>query len=141
MQITWTPRFQTGIPALDQQHRELFRRANEFCQQDAVLVSHGEVVTMLDFLLQYAQEHFLEEERWMALYACPAAAQNRVEHEEFVETFSEMRDILIQKEADEVVLQIIQQKMIDWLSSHVAEVDAQLYDYLPVSSTAASPSG
>ncbi|MBN2021829.1 MAG: hemerythrin family protein [Pirellulales bacterium] len=137
MRILWNETLRTGIPDIDRQHQEFFRRTGEFYQRAAKHRTREEIVEMLDFLTRYAHEHFREEERWMDLHGCPAAEQNRVEHEEIVETVATLREMLREEGSTEGVAHVIEQRLLDWLAEHIARVDAQLRDYAPQTSVPA----
>jgi len=60
--IPWSGDHDTGIPGIDEQHRELFRQFNLIC--DAVWDGKGRdsIKGFLIFLANYAQAHFGNEE-------------------------------------------------------------------------------
>lgn len=79
----WDPLMETGIAAIDDDHRELVRQVNEL----GLAMRRGEggrlVAELLAFLGRYAQEHFAVEERLMAEAAYPGLGEHRARHEQF----------------------------------------------------------
>lgn len=79
MGLQWTQALSVGIPEIDEQHQELFRRV------DRVLVaaSNGdapEVTRMLGFLREYVEFHFAAEEAFMRDQTYPGIEAHKAEH-------------------------------------------------------------
>ena len=62
--IQWSPALAVGVPEIDAQHQELFRRAERL-----ITALRGgdraEVTPLVRYLTDYAVEHFAAEERFM----------------------------------------------------------------------------
>lgn len=89
--MKWDERYATGIPAIDEQHRQIFRMTEDYA---ASLEEGGGEKTypiLLDFLDRYIRTHFAFEERCMEEYRCPAAASNRAAHSRFTEMIADYR--------------------------------------------------
>src|SRR4030042_3655784 len=87
--LNWHAGMTTGIPELDYHHREILNRFNDFyaCMSLGESERRAEAGRILDFLQFYAQWHFQREEAYMDKYQCPAAAENRRAHAEFLARF------------------------------------------------------
>lgn len=121
----------TGDPALDQQHKELFRRVNDL--HDAVIAGRGtdESRTLLDFLASYVTEHFAHEEALMACHNCPIAPANQEAHQQFAATFDAFRQRCERDGmARDVVLSLLD-FVAGWLMLHICRVDMQIKPCLP----------
>ncbi len=86
--VRWTPDLETGIPAVDRQHRGLVERLNQIAPLLA-LNDPGQrqvVDTTLDALVLYAAEHFQTEEALMDRYGVmeESASHHRKTHADFV---------------------------------------------------------
>jgi hemerythrin len=63
MVIVWKEELATGYEGIDSQHKEMFRRFNDFqsaCKQGKGL---GELSSLLTFLDEYIRSHFALEEQ------------------------------------------------------------------------------
>ena len=71
MSIEWQDDLSLGIPELDEQHHEIFRRFaafSEACQQEQ---GREALMDLLSFMHLYATRHFASEEQLMAEYHYP----------------------------------------------------------------------
>ncbi len=63
--LVWNPKWETGYPLIDEQHRELFRRLDLL--MEAVPAGNPEAVAqdLLPYLMDYVDSHFADEEALM----------------------------------------------------------------------------
>jgi len=87
-----------------------------------------ELGRLLDFLAQYTQQHFRDEEQFMKYYECPAAEANRQAHQALLEKYAEMRKRFDQDKTGVQTAMEIYRVLSDWLVQHVKGVDLQLRD-------------
>jgi hemerythrin len=116
----------TGIPMIDAQHKKLFKEFNEFSEAISQKKTKEVAGELLDFLQFYAVWHFGQEERCMNEYKCPAAAQNKQAHDEFVGKFSRF---YTQWQTGNMTSELASETYLElekWLLNHVAHVDTQL---------------
>ena len=131
MAIVWEPSMTTGLPDIDKQHQQLIRATNDLMEALAQGKARQEVGRILDFLNDYATEHFAKEEAYMAKYKCPAALSNKLAHSNFVKTFGELHE-RFHKEGSSAALALeVRRNLADWLVSHIRGVDTQLAAYVP----------
>lgn len=129
--MKWQARFETGEAAIDQQHKLLFDTANQYRQVLEANSGEDTYDLFLEALTLFVATHFSYEEECMLAHICPAAGQNKREHEHFSR--------LIQKEnerfASEGFVREKAERLVgmidDWLESHIGRIDIQLKDYLP----------
>ena len=90
MMPTWTPSIAVGHPLIDEQHQELFRRADDLL--DAMMKGRAgaEMNQLLAFLRDYCQDHFGTEERLMVMRIYPAVEQHKLAHREFERRLQEI---------------------------------------------------
>jgi hemerythrin len=127
MPIEWDDaKLGTGLPDIDEQHREWIRRYNEF--DDAVMNGQGTatIFNTLAFLVQYTETHFSHEEDRMQECDCPAQAQNRAAHDKFRTHLDEMLSWLEQTKPTSVEVIVLKQELEDWLTNHISTIDIQL---------------
>jgi len=127
MPIEWNEaKLGTGLPDIDEQHREWLRRYNEF--DDAVMKGQGlEVIfSTLAFMVQYTETHFSHEEARMAECGCQAQNANRAAHDQFRTRLDEMLSWLENTRPTAVEVVILKQELEDWLVNHICTIDVQL---------------
>jgi hemerythrin len=130
MAIEWTDELATGSGAIDDQHKELFRRINALV--DACQKSQGkqQIADVLKFLEVYVLQHFLTEEGYMARYGYPRAAEHKHEHGVFVEKFTGLKNLLASEGPTLVVVTQTTHLLIDWLRNHIMKTDRELGTFL-----------
>lgn len=127
MAIEWNEeKMTTGVKEIDAQHKEWIRRFNEF---DSAVMQRKGVDALrgtLDFLGQYSESHFADEERRMAQANLSALAQNRAEHNEFRSKLAEIRAWVEREGATTVEVVALKSTLEDWLVNHICTVDVKL---------------
>jgi hemerythrin len=117
MPRTWTPKLAIGVPPIDQQHQELFRRADDLL----AALSRGdvldEVVRLVDFLGQYVSTHFKAEEKLMASRGYPELVRHQLLHE-------------VAKGANSRLGLQLNTMVGGWLVNHVGTEDAKIATFL-----------
>lgn len=121
-----TPELFTGIPAIDEQHGELFDIANEVVRAaDGSLHPHLFHLA-LDFLVGYTIYHFAAEELVMDKLAYPERARHAVIHgglrDEVLAMLSRVREQGPSRQSRADVVRLFE----DWVVSHVREADRDL---------------
>lgn len=129
--MKWSDDYATGIERIDDQHKWIFRVADDF--RSALEDGQGERTygVLLRFLQGYIRSHFGFEERCMAEYHCPAARANHQAHVEFTETLDDFSRRYAGggfrvEDARELV-----DTLERWFASHIAHVDVRLRQSLP----------
>ena len=124
--ISWEPSMTTGIEALDNQHKQLITWLNDLL--DAMSMGRGrtEVDGLLDKLGGYAVMHFGHEEDCMTKYNCPVAAKNATAHQEFIATFSNLREEFEKDGATAYLVVRVESELMRWLIGHIKGTDSHL---------------
>jgi hemerythrin-like metal-binding protein len=81
--IRWNPALETGYPAVDEQHRELYALVNDLNAAALVGANDAQIAHILARILRYASTHFATEEALMDLTGYSAADEHRSIHSEF----------------------------------------------------------
>lgn len=126
----WNERFAVGVDEIDKQHKELFKRANSLA--DAMMHKRGkdEIAGVFKFLENYVIAHFGMEERCMARYNYHDEVSHKIQHNEFIKAFNELK-----KRYDEVgpssdVVVMTNSKLGDWLRTHIPVTDKALGTFI-----------
>ncbi len=127
MKFVWGESMSTGISRLDSQHKMLLEKFNDFTE---IINSGGEIQEtaedVLDFLQFYAAWHFKHEEECMEKYNCPAAAENKKAHKEFLAQFEEIYERWQSGTMDREMAAQTHAKLSDWIINHIVNVDTRL---------------
>jgi hemerythrin len=125
--ISWdAAKMTTGVESVDCQHRELIRHINNLHAACIAGTAKEELITMVQFLGEYAQEHFAHEEGLMQEHRCPMRGQNKAAHAQFLKDYGKLAE-LVQREGASTTLVIQLKEMLgNWLKNHICKVDTSL---------------
>jgi len=123
--LQWTSALSVGVPELDADQQELFRRIDRLL--DAMLhADRSEAGRLLAFLHEYALGHFAAEERLLAEVDCPDADVHVLEHRHFSATLQELERSLEASGATATLVLQLQHQCVGWLRDHVYVTDVAL---------------
>ena len=128
-----TENLYTGNETIDGQHRELIEKINrllEVCESGDGKLS---ALRMLNYLSEYTQFHFREEEELQKEAGYPGLEQHKKKHEELRRTVDELYDMLEEEEGptDKFVHQV-SLNVIEWLYNHIQGFDRSVAEYINV---------
>ena len=131
--MNWYPGMSTGVSELDYQHRQIIDRFNDFyaCMSLGESERRAEAGRILDFLQFYAQWHFQREEAYMDKYQCPAAAENRRAHAEFLTRFGALYEEWQTRGMDPALVNDTFTVLLEWIMNHIQGVDTRLSQSIP----------
>jgi hemerythrin len=127
---TWNAALSVGHPVIDDQHRELFARADELIDAMMQGKAAAEMEELFVFLRDYCREHFSTEEKLMVATRFPGAVAHLALHREFVRQFKELEDLMAEKGATSLVVLGTKDLIRGWLVNHIGTVDQQLAAHL-----------
>ena len=135
MALQWTSTLAVGVPELDSQHQELFRRIDRLL--DAVLrQDRSEAGRLLEFLGGYVRDHFAAEERLMAEVSYPDAERHVREHRDFARRLAELDAQFAAGGATAALVFALERQAVGWRASMAAI--AQSHEGQPTPSTGSS---
>lgn len=114
-----------GIEEIDDQHKELFRIANdayEILRDNFIIDKFDHIVTIIHELRDYAKQHFADEEAYMEKIQYKRILSQKVEHAEFIEKIESLDFEQMDKKQTETLLEILE-FLNDWLVHHILEKD------------------
>ena len=127
--IEWTPALAVGIDEIDEQHRELFRRADRFLSSLST-PSRQEIGILLSYLRLYAVAHFGAEEDWMREVGYSGYKRHKAEHDRFTKDLLEMSDEHEKKGTVGLPAERMSVWLKSWLEDHVSRTDADLAKFV-----------
>jgi hemerythrin len=123
----WDDKYQLGIDAIDQQHRQLFDLIGEMNRLIAAHAGAAEIQAVLKRFQRWAEIHFASEETLLAVTDFPGRDAHVNEHKAFLDTLD--KNI---KQIASRPLAITETKtsrlLTNWLQGHILENDRE---YLP----------
>ena len=125
--IRWKTVYETGIVALDDEHRELvaqINRLNEMIRQK----QGGALSEIFAVLANYTENHFQHEERLMEQYGFPGLVEHQAVHQELRDRVEEMQSRTDLTDAE--LAKELYRFLRAWLLEHIVEVDKKYGVYL-----------
>ena len=120
----------TGNEMIDAQHKELIDKINKLL--DSCETSKDKVVAVktLDYLADYTEFHFGEEEKLQEEISYPGIKEHKAKHEELRRVVADLHEMLEDQEGptDEFVDQVRKQ-VIEWLYYHIKTFDRSVAEY------------
>jgi len=130
MAMQWSSALSVGIEVIDDQHKEIFSKANnlmEACQQGKGKQATGEIIAFLD---KYVADHFAGEEKLMQKHNYPEYNIHKSQHEKFEDGFKELKS-RFESEGPGLQIVVLTNKIIvNWLVSHINSTDKKLGAFL-----------
>ena len=121
----WNKALETGISAIDDQHKELFRQVGIlFDNSNADRVSQT-----LGFLGEYVEKHFSDEQRLHLKAQYPTWEAHKKMHTDFVTAFKKMKQEYDASGAQLPVLLKVNKTVADWLKDHIMVHDKEFARY------------
>lgn len=123
--ITWNESFATGVPQVDEEHRQLIALLNAL--EDVIARGRGPQVVagVVENLTRYTARHFAFEEGCMHRFQCPQAAANRDAHQEFLAMLAKTKADVVAGHRTEAV-QELHRELCAWIICHVLTIDTAL---------------
>lgn len=118
----------TGNEMIDSQHKELIDKINDLlaaCESDN---GKEEACRMMDYLKQYVDFHFGEEEKFQEEIGYPGIKEHKEKHAEFKKTVDALAEMVASKPVADYS-DLIQKEVIDWLYYHIKGFDRSVAEY------------
>lgn len=132
--FAFTAKYETGIDQIDTEHKQLFaiiKDANDLIRNTTLHDKYDQIITLLEQLKEYTQEHFSHEEEYMEKLGYPNLSQQNKAHEAFIEKLVRM-DINQLEELDDnqqqYLIDLIDY-LLNWLTNHILLSDKQIGEY------------
>ena len=129
--ITFEDNLLTGNKTIDAQHKELIERLRNFvfsCQDGKSKVN---AIKMLDYLDEYTDFHFKEEEALQEKAEYPDRGKHHEKHEEFKKTIQELYEYLHDYEGPtDQFSELVHRNVVDWLFGHIKTFDRSVAEFI-----------
>ena len=120
--MDWTADLSVGVEAIDNQHKELIRRMNDFFQSMEG-DSRERVLEMLGFLGDYVVTHFRDEEALQVRYNYSGYAEHRKLHQDFVKDVQKLTEDIKSNGFTIASKSLVGMTLTRWLTLHILKAD------------------
>ena len=120
----------TGNEMIDGQHKELIDKINKLL--DSCETSKDKLVAIktLDYLADYTEFHFGEEEKLQEDTQYPGIEAHKKEHDKLREVVKELYEMLEEEEGpSNAFVEQVNRNVIEWLYGHIKTFDRSVAEY------------
>ena len=120
----------TGNEMIVGQHKELIDKINKLLDSCEVGNDKLTAIKTLDYLADYTDFHFGEEEKLQESISYPGIEQHKKEHEKLRRVVEELHEMLEEQEGPtEAFVAQVQENVINWLYNHIKGFDRSVAEY------------
>ena len=120
----------TGNEMIDSQHKELIDKINKLL--DSCETSKDKVVSVktLDYLADYTEFHFGEEEKLQEEITYPVVEKHKEEHEKLRQVVRDLYNMLEEEEGPSAAfVEAVNKNVVEWLYNHIKTFDRSVAEY------------
>jgi hemerythrin len=121
--LDWNSELELGDDRIDETHREFVEMVNAVGS-----ASDDQMLAMVDALIAHTEEHFGQEQRWMAATDFPPTHCHLDEHAGVLEAMRETRNYVAEGKVH--VGRVLANELGAWFRSHAATMDTMLAQWL-----------
>ncbi|CAA7627213.1 bacteriohemerythrin [Magnetospirillum sp. UT-4] len=126
--LTWQPEYSVNIQRIDTQHKKLFATANALLDSIESGQGRSEVMQALEFLLDYTQYHFQEEEGLLAHYGYAHHNEHQARHNALIQQVRDMAGKVV--ETGTVDANDLLEFLHGWIVKHILVEDRKYVGFL-----------
>jgi hemerythrin len=128
--MRWDPGLATGVPEIDEQHRQIFEQLEAIYDAIGRGASRHELSRTLEFLRGHVARHFTAEEALMRSVGFPEIAAHRAEHEAFARDLRVLEADHERGGANPALVLRVSAQLAAWLREHVSGSDRALAEFV-----------
>lgn len=120
----------TGNEMIDAQHKELIAKINKLL--DSIETSNDKLVAVktLDYLAEYTEFHFGEEEKLQEEIGYPGIKEHKKEHDSLRAVVKDLHNMLEEEEGpSNAFVEQVRVNVIEWLYKHIKGFDRSVAEY------------
>lgn len=129
MGIVWTTNLSVGVTSIDDQHKVLFRNADQLFEAGKSGKSKEIIGQMLDFLDKYTKQHFHDEEVYMESIHYPGLMEQKTAHKNFIAELTKLKKEYATSGGNISLIINANQMVVDWLTKHISIMDKKIGTY------------
>jgi len=130
--FAWTSEYETGIDEIDRQHRDLFKKFDNF----SIAIYNGEgknqLKELMAFIDSYINNHFKEEEELLSLNNYPDIYKHLEYHKKFTSIFGIFKKEFEKRGGDTYMALQLEKEIRGWWKNHILTVDKLYVPYITI---------
>jgi hemerythrin len=126
MAYEWDKDLETGYEVIDRQHKQLVETVNRLQAAKAAGKGADEIGEIIDFLLEYTDRHFREEEALQQAYQYPDYYVHLGYHEDFRRQVAKLVERVNAEGPTSELIDETTQTVGDWLVHHIRGDDFRM---------------
>jgi hemerythrin len=120
----------TGNEMIDTQHKELIDKINNLLESCELGKDKITAVKTLEYLADYTEFHFGEEEKLQAEIAYPGIEEHKAEHKKLIQVVEDLHEMLEEEEGPTAAfVEQVNKNVIEWLYKHIKGFDRSVAEY------------
>jgi len=127
--MPWTASLSVGVPAIDNQHKELFAKADKLFEAGRNNQAKEYVGGLLTYLEDYTKKHFADEEKYMLSIRYPGYTEQKAAHTEFTRQLAKLRSDYTASGGSLLVILNANQLVVQWLTKHISNLDKKIGEF------------
>ena len=125
--ICWKEEYSVGVEKFDHQHQHLFEITNKLIEHFGTTENPELVSDTLTEMINYAREHFTDEEVLMREYGYPEIESHKNQHDYFINTTAELAVSFMDNRS--TTAGEIAEFLILWLTTHILKSDMKYKEF------------
>lgn len=131
MSIVFDESLYTGNELIDSEHKELIDRVNKLVESCGKGTEKLTAVKTLDFLMDYTEKHFSDEEELQQQMGYEKLDQHKAQHARFKNAVDELRQMLEDQEGpSDAFVEAVNKNVSQWLVDHIQVWDTEVARYI-----------
>lgn len=126
MSLNWDESLVLGFDEIDNQHKSIFDHFKKLSEAVQLGKSKEIIEELADFIVDYANTHFIAEEKLMLEHAYPKIETHRSEHDEFSRDAKDFRKRVEQDGATREVAIEMTGMLLRWIIRHIRQHDMEM---------------
>ncbi len=124
--IEWDDSLSVGVGLIDEQHKMLIQKLKDLSDAINEGREFNKIMKTLDFMIDYTDFHFSEEEKRMAEHGYPGLADQQNQHEQFKVTLNHILEDFNEEGPTKALATSINVFLVNWLINHIKGTDLKL---------------
>lgn len=127
--IAWDESLTTGIDAIDNQHKEMFRQANILFETLGKPPDLKKLKESMQFLVKYVEDHFEAEKKVMKTFDYPNRMGHAFEHDQLTQSLHELVEDFING-SDMTIPSRLGGLVSQWMTQHIKKSDMEFIQFI-----------
>ena len=120
----------TGNEMIDSQHKELIDKINKLLDSCETSKEKPVAIKTLDYLADYTEFHFGEEEKLQESISYPGSEEHKKEHDKLRAVVKDLYNMLEEEEGpSDAFVEQVNKNVIEWLYRHIKGFDRSVAEY------------